>query len=78
MSSVRAKIIHLEQRFTSRDCLTCYGWPSRLVFVDAGTGEATGESLPADGCPACGRPIRRTHVLHDGTQVLFGLRMEGH
>ena len=63
MSSVRAKIIHLEQRFTSRDCLTCYGWPSRTVCIDAETGQETGASMPPDGCPECGRPIRMTYEL---------------
>jgi hypothetical protein len=41
-------------------CRRCYGHPVRLTGHDERTGALITESMPADGCPACGRPVRHT------------------
>lgn len=43
-------------------CLTCYNLPFRIVTIDGDTDEVTSETMPADGCPSCGRPV--TAELH--------------
>jgi hypothetical protein len=59
MRTPLVRVERLESRLLTRKCPTCYGHPTRIVTIDADTGEETGSNLPADGCPACGRPIRR-------------------
>jgi len=63
MKSPEGRLIALEHALGTRTCQTCYGHPSRVVFIDAETGAETGATMPADGCPACGRPVFREYQL---------------
>jgi len=56
-------LIALEHALGTRTCQTCHGRPSRVVSIDAETGEETGATMPADGCPDCGRPVFREYRL---------------
>ena len=47
----------------TRPCQTCSGRPSRVVCIDAETGAEIGATMPADGCPDCGRPVFREYQL---------------
>jgi len=47
----------------TRTCQACHGRPSRVVSIDASTGAETGATMPADGCPDCGRPVFREYQL---------------
>ena len=61
--SPEGRLIALEHALGTRTCQTCSGHPSRIVYIDAETGAETGASMPADGCPACGRPVFREYQL---------------
>ena len=63
MKSPEGRLIALEHALGTRTCQTCSGHPSRIVYIDAETGAETGASMPADGCPACGRPVFREYQL---------------
>lgn len=38
-------------------CDVCRNRPVRVVTIDGATDTVTSETMPADGCPACGRPV---------------------
>jgi len=62
--SPAGRLIVLEHALMStRTCQTCHGHPSRVVSIDASTGAETGATMPADGCPDCGRPVFREYRL---------------
>ena len=61
--SPQGRLLALEHALGTRTCQTCSGHPSRIVSIDAETGAETGASMPADGCPACGRPVFREYQL---------------
>jgi hypothetical protein len=61
--SPQGRLLALEHALGTRTCQTCSGHPSRIVYIDAETGAETGASMPADGCPACGRPVFREYQL---------------
>ena len=52
-------VVERAARTGAGKCPTCFNHPTRIVTIDADTGEETGANLPADGCPTCGRPIHR-------------------
>ena len=54
-SSIHRAVDAIVAELSARgDCHTCYGSPVRTVYAD-------GETMPATGCPICGRAILRTH-----------------
>jgi hypothetical protein len=59
MKTPLARLERLEAAAHPGACPTCHNHPTRIVAIDEETGEETGASLPADGCPGCGRPIWR-------------------
>ncbi len=61
--SPEGRLIALEHALGTRTCQTCHGRPSRVVSIDAETGAETGATMPAGGCPACGRPIQREYLI---------------
>ncbi len=61
--SPQGRLLALEHALGTRTCQTCSGHPSRIVYIDAETGAETGASMPADGCPACDRPVFREYQL---------------
>ncbi len=63
MKSPEGRLIALEHALGTRTCQTCHGRPSRVVSIDAETGAETGATMPADGCPDCGRPVFREYQL---------------
>jgi hypothetical protein len=63
MKSPEGRLIVLEYALGTRTCQTCHGRPSRVVSIDAETGAETGATMPADGCPDCGRPVFREYQL---------------
>ena len=60
---MRTPLARLEARTRPGKCPTCFNHPTRIVTIDDDTGEETGANMPADGCPACGRPIRRQRQI---------------
>lgn len=62
-ASTRARLDRLAVALGTRRCTTCYGWPVREIFEDPESGETWHDSMPADACPACGRPVARVYVL---------------
>ncbi len=63
MKSPEGRLIALEHALGTRTCQMCNGRPSRVVYIDAETGAETGATMPADGCPDCGRPVFREYQL---------------
>jgi hypothetical protein len=62
--TIARRLARLEYRYGHGTCTLCYGYPVRLVGIDEDTGAGISESLPASGCPACGRPIRsELHIV---------------
>jgi endogenous inhibitor of DNA gyrase (YacG/DUF329 family) len=59
MRTPLARLERLEAAAHPGTCPTCNSHRTRIVSIDEHTGEEPGASLPADGCPTCGRPIRR-------------------
>lgn len=58
------RLERLESSYGQGTCTLCYGHPVRLAGIDEDTGAEISESLPASGCPACGRPIRsELHIV---------------
>lgn len=53
----------LEHALSMQTCQTCYGHPSRIVTIDLETNAEIGETMPAGGCPECGRPIQREYRI---------------
>lgn len=60
MTSIAAQLRQLNRHLadTRPRCPTCGNWPTRLVGLDPETEEETSETMPATGCPTCGRPVR--------------------
>lgn len=57
------RIDRLEATWHSgNQCPTCHGYPRRLVLEDADSGNVLNETMPACGCPSCGRPVAFTRV----------------
>jgi hypothetical protein len=63
MKSPEGRLIVLEHALGTRTCQTCHGRPSRVVSIDPETGAETSATMPADGCPDCGRPVFREYQL---------------
>jgi len=64
--STRSPLVRLsalEQALRMQSCQTCYGRPSSIVTINPDTEAEPGETMPAEGCPDCRRPIRHTFVL---------------
>lgn len=57
------RIARLEEKLGALKCPRCYGRPLRIVGIDPETNEERDETMPASGCPECGRPIVRTLQL---------------
>lgn len=56
--SPRRRLRDLERTWPTPVCPTCHGHPYRLVTLDPETVAVIAETLPATGCPTCGRPIQ--------------------
>ncbi len=51
----------LERHWPEPTCPTCLNRPSRVVTVHPITDETLSESMPASGCPVCGRGVFREY-----------------
>lgn len=67
MSDSRVRRLrHLEMIWPKPQCSTCLGRPHRVVTIDPDTDVQMSETMPASGCPTCGRSIfREYHLLVD-------------
>ncbi len=63
MSDIHHRLNRLELIWPTPSCPVCLGRPSRVVTIDPDTDEQISETMPADGCPACGTPIFREYVV---------------
>jgi hypothetical protein len=55
------RLVVLEARNHARDmCRRCFNYPVRMTSHAEATGALISETLPPDGCPDCGRPIKHT------------------
>lgn len=57
------RLVRLEQFLGRHTCQTCLNRPSRVVTVHPTTDETLSESMPASGCPTCGRGVFREYRL---------------
>ena len=65
MSDIHRRLTRLELIWPKPSCPVCFGRPSRVVTIDPVTDEELSETMPADGCPACGALIFRQYVIVD-------------
>jgi hypothetical protein len=72
------RLRRLEAHLTPvQPCPVCRGRPWRVVRVDRDTDAVVDESMPVDGCPACGVPIYRETILEEDPQADLRLMPKG-
>lgn len=57
------RLSHLELVWPKPSCPVCLGKPSRVVTIDPVTDEVINESMPATGCPVCGKGVFREYLI---------------
>lgn len=60
------RLARLEASMPRPRCVTCAGFPTRVVSIDGDTDTVISETMPESGCPTCGRPVwREVRIVAD-------------